>query len=412
LVFVFLAAILTSLGLERVMQWIESHQERLRELGQGPEPTRGRLIAAFLIVSLGIAIAWISNQPIDRLTILSLTVLLALQISGVFTRLAPLLKRDSIPTALPTVSNGRVQTFMALSVFVILASVNGYMLNDSLTKGPLWFQDYGLRGMQYGAFQMFDLLEGHIKEHPETTVIFSPDWANGTDELARFFLEATSAIQVGSVRGHLTKKLPLDDNVLFVMTPEEFDQLATVGKFSEINVVDIVPYPNGEPGFYFVKLRYVDNIDEIFAAEKAVRQVMQEATFTIDDEPVLVKYTYLDTDLQEDAMALVFDGNPYTMAKTFEINPFVIEMTFPTQRTLHEFSIVIGSIKAEITLRGQTTPDAEPVIYTFEGEGSITEPELSFALPQPLDVTVLRLDVRNVAATEEAMIHIWELTLR
>jgi 4-amino-4-deoxy-L-arabinose transferase-like glycosyltransferase len=412
LVFVFLAAILTSLGLERVMQWIESHQERLRELGQGPEPTRGRLIAAFLIVSLGIAIAWISNQPIDRLTILSLTVLLALQISGVFTRLAPLLKRDSIPTALPTVSNGRVQTFMALSVFVILASVNGYMLNDSLTKGPLWFQDYGLRGMQYGAFQMFDLLEGHIKEHPETTVIFSPDWANGTDELARFFLEATSAIQVGSVRGHLTKKLPLDDNVLFVMTPEEFDQLATVGKFSEINVVDIVPYPNGEPGFYFVKLRYVDNIDEIFAAEKAVRQVMQEATFTIDDEPVLVKYTFLDTDLQEDAMALVFDGNPYTMAKTFEINPFVIEMTFPTQRTLHEFSIVIGSIKAEITLRCQTTPDAEPVIYTFEGEGSITAPELSFTLPQPLEVTVLRLDVRNVAATEEAMIHIWELTLR
>ena len=412
LVFVILAAILTSLGLEQVLDWTESHRERLRELGQGPGPTTARRIAALLVVSLGIAIAWISNQPIDRITILSLTGLLGLQISGVLKQLAPLPKSDTVSTGAPAVSSNRMQTLMALSVFVVLTAVNGYMLNDSLTKGQLWFQDYGLRGMQYGAFQMFDLLEQHIKEHPETRVIFSPDWANGTDELARFFLEDTSPIEVGSVRGHITKELPLDDNTLFVITPEEFDLLAAAGKFKDINVVEIVPYPDGKPGFYFVRLRYVDNIDDIFAAEKAARQVMQEATFTIDGEPVLVKYSYLDADLQEDAMALVFDGNPYTLAKTFETNPFVIEMTFPMPRTLDGFSIVIGSIKAEITVRGQTTPDAEPVIYTFEGQGSITEPELSFTLPQPMDVTVLRLDVRNVAAPEEAMTHIWELTLR
>lgn len=412
LVFVILAAILTSLGLEQVLDWIESHRERLRELGQGPGPTTERRMAAFLIVSLGIAIAWTSSQPIDRITILSLTTLLGLQISGVVKQLALLLTSRAIPTSAPAISSSRVQTFMTLSVFVVLTAVNGYMLNDALTKGPLWFQDYGLRGMQYGAFQMFDLLEQHIQEHPETRVIFSPDWANGTDELARFFLEDTSPIEVGSVRGHITKELPLDDNTLFVITPEEFDLLAAAGKFKDINVVEIVQYPNGQPGFYFVKLRYVDTIDEIFAAETAARQVMQEATFTIDGEPVLVKYSYLDADTQEKAMALVFDGNPYTLAKTFESNPFVIQLTFPSQRTLQGFSIVIGSANAQITVHCYTTADAEPVIYTFEGQGSIEQPELSFTLPQPIEVAVLRLDVRNMAASEDAMIHIWELTLR
>ena len=110
-------------------------------------------------------------------------------------------------------------------------------------------------------------------------------------------------------------------------------------------------------------------------------------------------------------MALIFDGDPYTLAKTFESNPFVLELTFPTPRTLRGFSIVIGSATVEISMRFLSTPNVEPIVYTFQGQGSINAPELSFEFPNPTVAEVLHVEVRDLAASSDAMIHIWELKL-
>ena len=40
-------------------------------------------------------------------------------------------------------------------------------------------------------------------------------------------------------------------------------------------------YPDGQPGFYFVRMRYADNVDTIFAAERQARQVLQEDSATL-----------------------------------------------------------------------------------------------------------------------------------
>jgi hypothetical protein len=174
----------------------------------------------------------------------------------------------------------------------------------------------------------------------------------------------------------------------------------------------ILPYPDGNPGFYFVHLRYVDNIDEIFAAEKEVRQVMQESTLTIDGQPVKIRHTYLDADFQDKAIALVFDNDPYTVTKTYENNPFVIEMTFPEARQLTGFSIIIGSAKVQITLKCYSGPDTQPIMYTFEGQGTPKEPELSFNLPASTSAQILQVEVFDPTAVEPAKVHIWELKLR
>ena len=288
------------------------------------------------------------------------------------------------------------------------------MLNDALKNGPLWFRDYGMGGMQYGAFQIFDIIEQYIKEHPDSKIIFSPDWANGADVLARFFLGNPTPIQIqiGSVRGHITQKLPLDDNTLFIMTPEEYDIVMESTKLKDVRVETIIPYPDGNPGFYFVRLRYVANIDEIFAAEKAVRQVLQESTVTIDGQEVKLRYPYLDSNLQAEAMALVFDNDPYTVAKTFENNPFAMEMTFPAPRTLTGFSIIIGSAKVKITLKCYPLPATDPIVYTFEGQGTRNQPELSFDLPMPTQVQVLHVEMLDLLSSDQAKVHIWELKLR
>lgn len=410
LTFVVLAAILAALGLEQMLQWLEDPKKHLNELSQRTGPNLKRVILALFILGLGILCARLGKEFLDRLTAVSFAMLLALQVSGAFEHAARSL--TSQDGSRRTESRPSLHIFLALATFAVLSAANLNMMNDALRNGPLWFRDYGLGGMQYGAFQMFDLLNRYVEEHPGTKIIFSPDWANGADVVARFFLDDPFIIQIGSVRGHVLQKLPLDENTLFVMTPDEYNLITEIDKFEEIKVVDTVPYPDGNPGFYFVNLTYVDNIDEMFAAEKAARQALQEGAFVIDGEPVNVRYSFLDTDYQEQSMALLFDGDPYTLTKTYEANPFVIELAFPEPRILNGFSIIIGSANVEIKLLCYNKAGAEPTIYTFSGQGSVDDMELSFDLPKPTEVENLRMEVRDTVAPAESKVHIWELMLR
>ena len=111
-------------------------------------------------------------------------------------------------------------------------------------------------------------------------------------------------------------------------------------------------------------------------------------------------------------MALVFDNDPFTLAKTLETNPFIIEMTFPKPRTLRGFSITIGSANVWITLKCYSRAGAEPEVFTFEGQGTRNQPELSFDLPAPTDLQILQVEVLDPYSYEQAKVHIWELNLR
>jgi hypothetical protein len=410
LVFVVPAAILTAIGLERVLAWIEDPKKRLVELSEGPAPTPLRIVAAVMILVAAVFIASKFDKTINALALWMLAILLALHVSGELQRLAQWITRSeaSLKPKLWTLSSAVI----ALFLFFILAGTNLHMLNDALRNGPVWYHDYGLGGLQYGAFQIFDIIDEYRAEHPDTKIILSPDWANGTDTVARFFLDDFSSFQLGSARGYLIQKLPLDSNTLFIMTPEEYNTVKASPKFTDIQVENILPYPDGNPGFYFVRLRYVDNVDEVFAAEKAAREVLRETTLTIDGQPVKVRYSYLDSDFQDLSMALVFDNDPFTVAKTLETNPFVIEMTFPKTRTLSGFSIIIGSAQVRITLKCYAESGAEPIVYTFEGQGTQQQPELSFDLPKPTKVQILHVEVLDVNSHDQAKVHIWELKLR
>lgn len=410
LVFIIPAAILTAIGCEQVLEWVEDPKKRLSELSAGRGPTSIRIAAALLIFLIGIGVAFISNENVNRIAVLALAIILALQVSGLLERFAQSLVHAPIFEKQKSWSVS--QPILALSAFVILLSANVSILNDALRNGPLWYRDYGMGGMQYGAFQIFDIINQYIREHPETKVIFSPDWANGTDVVTRFFLGDSSPVQLASVRGHILYRLPLDDNTLFILTPQEYEIVEQSEKLTDINVEKIIHYPDGNPGFYFIRLRYVDHIDEIFAAEKAERQVLQESVMTIDGQDVKLRYSFLDSSSQAESMALVFDNDPYTLAKTFENNPFFIEMTFPTLHTLNGFSINIGSAKAQITLKCYPTPDAEPTVYTFEGQGTKEQPELSFDLPTPTQAKILQIEMLDPLASNPAKIHIWEIKLR
>ena len=67
------------------------------------------------------------------------------------------------------------QTLIALSAFIIMAGANLRMLNDALRNGPLWYRDYGLGGLQYGGFQIFDVMDQYTKEHPDAQILVAAD---------------------------------------------------------------------------------------------------------------------------------------------------------------------------------------------------------------------------------------------
>jgi len=402
LVFVIPAAILTAIGFERVLRWIENPHQELDGSTHASPPTRKQVSASAGILLAGAVLALLFDKTIDRISIVALAILLGFHGLGYFEKLKGWMRDRFTGWKLS-------HTIVSLAAFGVLSFANIFLLRDALTNGPYWWTDYGMGGMQYGAFQIYDIIEEYHQEHPETKFVFTSNWANGADVLNRFFIGIQPWLDGGSIEGYIQRKYPVDENTLFIMVPYEYEMALASPKLTDIRVETIVPNPDGTPAFYFVRLRYVDNIDEIFAAERAERAVLREAVINVEGQPVSIRFSYLDAVDQAQSIQEVFDDDIHTLAKTLEDNPFVIEFTFPAVRTISGFSIISGSANMQITVKCYPTLDAEPVTFMFEGKGSEDEPMLSFDFPEPTDVQFLHMEMLDPYSPPPAQIHIWEL---
>jgi 4-amino-4-deoxy-L-arabinose transferase-like glycosyltransferase len=300
------------------------------------------------------------------------------------------------------------RTTLSLALFAVLCIANLAMLRDALVNGPTWYTNYGMDGMQYGAAQVFGAVKETLQEQPGIKIIFSPDWANGTDVVARFFLPDPLPIQIASIEGYLIEHLPLDTSNLFIMTPDEYQTTITSGKFTDIQVERILPYPDDQPGFYFVRMRYTDRIDQILAAEQEARKQLQEAEIMIDGQTVKMRYSLLDMgEIQS-----VFDGNLETVARTFEANPFVMELTFPEPRSLSGLSIKIGATEDQLTARLYAGPGAQPAEYSANLTGTVEQPTATIDFGTTTPAQVLYLEIKDLHQSEPGHVHVWEITLR
>jgi len=296
---------------------------------------------------------------------------------------------------------------LAFSLFAVLTLTNLLILRDVMLNAATWYQDYGLGGMQYGAQQVFPRAAQYLEHDPETEIILSPNWANGTDVIARFFLGDPLPIQIGSVDGHISHLKPLGQQTLFVMTPEEYRLVKESGKFKDIQVEETIPYPTGADGFYFVRMIYVDQIEQILEQERQERMTLRTAKVLIDGQMVTVKHSLLDIG----EAVHIFDGDPYTLGRTFEANPAVLQLEFPAQRSIHGVSVIIGSTEAEIKALVQSDPDTEPLVFSGTFQGSIDQPQVILEFNQPVQAQILRLEIRDLHQSEPGNVHIWEVSL-
>ena len=151
--------------------------------------------------------------------------------------------------------NRRMQLIAPVLVFLILSAASLAMFRDALTNGPLWFRNYGLYGMQWGAQQIFAIIRQYLQQSPQTRVYLTPTWANGTDAFRDYFTPEDPRVQMETVDGLMDAKHALDDSMVFVVTADEYRRARASGKFKNLRMERTLKYPDGSDGFYFVRIQ-------------------------------------------------------------------------------------------------------------------------------------------------------------
>jgi len=300
---------------------------------------------------------------------------------------------------------------VAIGCGALLTIMSFSMLRTALADGPTWYNDYGLGGMQYGAEQLFSTIPEELAKSPDTHLHVSPNWANNPNTFLLFFLneEQRNRVDMLNVDAFLVAKRELDPNQLFVMLADEYQRASASQKFVMQPPERIMTYPDGQPGFYFVRMRYADNVDSVFAAERQARQALQEDTATLDGQQIIVRQSLIDAGQVAD----MFDGDDHTLMRGMEANPLVVELVLPSPRTLGSLGLTVSSM--DFSFKVNTTPAHDTALRatTNEYRNLPDDPHVDLALPGgPQSVSKLRIEITNLNQGDVANIHVREITLK
>jgi 4-amino-4-deoxy-L-arabinose transferase-like glycosyltransferase len=297
--------------------------------------------------------------------------------------------------------------FLAWAAFLSLGAASLLMLADALQNGPLWYPDYGLYGMQWGGKQLFSAVAEYRQAHPEAPIMISSCWANNTDALEHFFLKDTANVQMGSIDTYLSAYQPIPAGSLFVLTAGELDRAEQSGKFTGIQVLKTIPYPDGQPGFDFVSLAYVPDAPAVFAAEAQARKALVEEDIIVAGLPVRVRHSRLDMGTIREA----FDGNPQTVIRTLEANPLVLDLVFAAPRTFKAVVVRVGAPAAQIRVTASTPGGGQPETFSTTVPHSPDNRDVQVDLGGSVQASELRIEVESVEDGVPAHVHVWEVKL-
>ena len=301
----------------------------------------------------------------------------------------------------------RISPNLLFTALFLVFSLSGFsMMNDALKNGPTWYRDYGLGGLQFGAPQIFYAIDDYLDEHPNANILLSPSWANGTDIVARFFVKENQPVKIESIDGYLYQHLPLDDNQIFVMIPEEYEKVTASGKFSTIQVDKTLEYPDGRTGFYFGRVKYVDNIDQILTTEQEIRRQLKEAELTWHGQLIHVRYSPLDMG----EIANIFDDNHDTLVRTAESNPAIYEIKFSKPIKIKQIGLFFGSTEAGVNLTLYPADGSAPVKIETMLYGTIDKPASIIKLSKEYTIDSLQLKLTDTRQEEPGNVHLWDIS--
>ncbi len=295
-------------------------------------------------------------------------------------------------------------------LFLGLGAAALLLFRNVLTNAPLWYRDYGLYGMQYGAKELFrDTIPNLLRRDSTTQIMLSSTWANGADSFIQFFIppEDQGRVLMRNVDYYLFEKRPLDNTALLVMTAGEFDQARASLKFKRLDVETVLLYPDGTPGFYFARLEYADDIDAVFEAERNARRQPVTEEVLIDSRPVTVTHSRLDAGRLVDLL----DGDAFTLARGQEANPLRFDFAFAEPQAYRGLALTLGSMDNFAVIVRVFAPDsATPAVYSENYANLPNDPTVRVAFPDgPASVARVEVEILNNLAGEIAQIHVREI---
>jgi hypothetical protein len=301
---------------------------------------------------------------------------------------------------------------VSIVMFGCLSAASLGMLRDALVNGPLWFRDYGLYGMQYGAKQLFqEAVPELLAADPNTRIMMTSTWANGADAFIRFFLpeEQQSRVQMLSIDYYMDRRRPLDASTILVMTPAEYELARTSPKFSRVSVERMIPYPDGSPGFYFARLEYSPDLERLLAPELEARIRPVHEAFMLDGQQVVVTHSPLDAG----RLADLFDGDTFTLVRGWAANPLIFDLKFSQPRAIKALAADFGSMDFQLTASVYASPGSEPIVYQKTYRGLPPDPHVEMLFAEaPESVERIRIEIEQLAPPPDVHVHVRELGFR
>lgn len=295
-----------------------------------------------------------------------------------------------------------------LALFLALTGTSVWLSASALNRGSTWEDDYGLGGMQYGALQVFPAAEEALDTGDYDLIYVTPTWANGADIIKRFFLPDELPIFMGNAQSFLDHyREELNPRLLFILTANEYAELAGSDKVTDLRVDQVIEYPDGSPGFFFVSMRYADGVEAVFAAEQVEREMPVTESVTLDN----VSFSFTHPRLDMGDVEHIFDDDTFTMARIEWGNPASFTLAFDQPQAFSGLTLTTGSMDFELTVT-ITLPDGSQQQFSEIFLDLPDDPTVSIAFGDaPLTMTQMTFDIFNSVGGERFQIHIREIQL-
>jgi hypothetical protein len=288
-----------------------------------------------------------------------------------------------------------------------LALASPILLLSALNDGPRWYSDYGLGGMQYGAVQVFSAIRAELKEHPGRPIVLSPTWANGTDTLTRYFFADPVPFALKSINSYTETYDPFPADTLFILPATEYPTIPEK-MFSTVEIERILPFPDGSPGFYFLRLAYAPDAEQILAQSRQEHAAQVEDTVVINGMQVRALHTRLDIGELRHA----FDGDADSLIRTELANPLAIQLTFPQPIALSSLTARVGGTPTTLRVRASVQGETEPRAWELVLAEEEYPHDATIDFGAALNVETLYIEVLNTRDPPEGHVHLWEIWLK
>lgn len=302
----------------------------------------------------------------------------------------------------------RYSAFVKPVLFIFMVLANLLFLDVVLTRGPFWYKDYGFGGMQYGGLQVFQRIKQIRLQEPGVPIVLSPDWANGTDILARFHLGDPVSIELSSMDAYINSEGNIPKDTIFIIPIEDFQKVLNSGKFKPIEVFDSISYPDGSPGFIFTRLEYNENARQVFQLEKENRKSLESGEVGINGRLVRAACSLLDMG----NLQTLFDNDLNSIVRSAEANPLVVELLFSEPTTFESTFLQIGGSATQVFVFAQSPDNPLPYGTSISVSESTTTRKVTLPLPADTPITRLRYEVRTIRDGEPSHVHLWEIGLK